>query len=448
MKIATLLAAVLFPAVIFLTSECRGEDSAPTLFQISTASTGFLPGMLRRRRVHTWGLPFSFAVTREGFLYILAVFFLSAAAINTGNNLLFILISTLLSTIIISGIVARSSLKMVSLSLQVPENVFAGERVSIKLSMTNTKRIFPSFSLLVEDLGLARSSPSRSSFGKVVFWRRKRDLENGTQVGLLFRQSAYFPILRPGETRSELSVQSFPRRGIYGLNGFWVSTRFPFGLFRRGQRIRARGKVLVYPVVRGIPSFYHLLPFLSGHLQGVRVGPGENLFSIRKYQEGESARIIDWKATSKAGHLMAREFAREEEIKFCLILDTHLSTPPPEKYSEEFEGAVSLAASIASHFIEEGNELELLTPCEHIARGTGTEHLYRILRLLAVVEFEPMPPSGYPDFQKSFSRKNDAQTLKQIFSDKVFKIIITSRPRRSFSSAIWRSSHVVYFDEL
>ena len=59
-------------------------------------------------------------------------------------------------------------------------------------------------------------------------------------------------------------------------------------------------------------------------MEGLQVGQGENLFSIRKYQEAESARIIDWKATAKTGQLMAREYARDEESKFCLILDTRI----------------------------------------------------------------------------------------------------------------------------
>jgi uncharacterized protein (DUF58 family) len=208
--------------------------------------------------------------------------------------------------------------------------------------------------------------------------------------------------------------------------------------------------VLVYPVVREISSFFHLLPFLPGYLEGLRVGQGENLFSMRKYQETESARIIDWKATAKTGELMAREYARDEESKFCLILDTRVSAPMPEGFEQEFEKAVSITASIAAHFIEEGAGLEFLTPNEYVPRGTGTDHLYRILRSLAVVQCEAIPPlphQGHWD-RANFSAVNDPQALQQIFSDKVFKIIITSNPRGSFPSALWRSSHVVFFDEL
>ena len=58
---------------------------------------------------------------------------------------------------------------------------------------------------------------------------------------------------------------------------FWISTRFPFGFFQRGERVGAKGEVLVYPLVLNISSFFHLLPFLPGPLEGLQVGPGDNL---------------------------------------------------------------------------------------------------------------------------------------------------------------------------
>jgi uncharacterized protein (DUF58 family) len=261
---------------------------------------------------------------------------------------------------------------------------------------------------------------------------------------------AYFPILRPGEMRSELTVQSFPKRGLYRLQAFWISTRFPFGFFRRGERFEAKGEVLVYPLIREISSYFHLLPFLPGNLEGRHAGQGENLLSIRKYQESESARIIDWKATAKTGELMAREFERDEESKFCLILDTRLHGVARADCEGVFEKAVSLAASITAHFLKEGAGIEFLTPHEYVPRGTGIHHLYRILRSLAVVKYETGSPEGPSTRwdQDQFSGIKDIQALHQILSDKVFKIIITSQPRGSFPSAIWRSSHVIFFNEL
>jgi uncharacterized protein (DUF58 family) len=397
-----------------------------------------------RHRFH-----FSFGITREGILFLILVALLSLAAINTGNNLLIFILAVLLSTIAVSGAISRNSLKQVSFSLQMPENVFVGDSVSIKVSMKNLKQIFPSFSIRVEDAQLLREHPSLSFYRRLLsrmHWK-KSDEERADLA--VFHQAAYFPILRPGETRSELIVQSFPRRGLYRLHGFWISTLFPFGFFRRSEYIGVKGEVLVYPSVQEISSFFHLLPFLPGWMESLHVGLGDDLFSMRPYQEGESARIIDWKATAKTGELIAREYAREEENKLCLILDTHVHTPAAG-YEERFEKAVSLAAGISAHFLKGGAVMEFLTPQEYMPRGTGIDHLYRILRSLAVVTCDPGSPTSSAALwdHRNFSGATDDRILQRILSDKVFKIIITSKARRSFPSAIWRSSHVVFFEEL
>jgi uncharacterized protein (DUF58 family) len=397
--------------------------------------------------------PYSFRITREGIVFLLFIIVLSLAAVNSGNNLLFGILAALLSSIVVSGIISRNSLRQVSLSLQLPENVFVGEQVSIKVTLTNLKRLFPTFSICVEDPDLSRNQKSFSLLSRILklfsFWRNKHQEAVETDRAM-FRRAAYFPILGPGETYSELMVQSFPQRGVYSLQGFWISTRFPFGLFRRGEYIGAKGDILVYPLTQEISSFFHLLPFLPGHLEGQNVGPGENLFSIRKYQESESARIIDWKATAKTGALMAREFAREEESKLCLILDTHINPEAGTGCEADFEKAITLAASISAHFLKEGAGLEFLTPQEYVPRGTGIEHLHRILRSLAVVQCVRTARTVNTDdwSPENFAVARDRIALQQIFSDKVFKIIISSKPRGGFPSAMWRSSHVVFFDEL
>ncbi len=448
-----LLVLALFFALSSDNAARRGESAAGIAFSLAAlllalvTALVFVPRLARRVDFSRWRLPFSFSITREGGLFILSIFLLSLAAINTGNNLLFLILAMLLSTIVTSGIVARASMRSIAVSLQVPENVFERERVSVKVSVRNLKRIFPSFSISVEGLEAKGSSP-QARLGRLAFWRRSGRAPAATVNRSVLRHSAYFPIVRPGKVQSELVSQTFPRRGQYTLDGFRISTRFPFGFFRRGERVRSQGEVLVYPSIQEVSSHYHLLPFMPGNLEGQHVGHGESLHSIRKYQEGESARLVDWKATAKTGELMAREYAREEESKFCLILDTLIATPPAPEYLEQFEKAVSLAASLAAHFTEEGAELEFLTPYEHVPRGLGIPQLYRILRSLAVVGCEVASSETSPDLRGELSGIVESHHLQQILSDKIFKIILSSKPRGSFSSTIWRSSHVVYFDEL
>jgi uncharacterized protein (DUF58 family) len=407
-----------------------------------------LPRIARRVNVGSWWIPFSFNITREGVVYILAVFLLSLAAINTGNNLLFLVLAMLLSAILVSGVVARVSLRSVAVSMTVPENVFEGERVSIKVSLRNRKKLLPAFSISVEGLGPGAVSSLLARMKKLSFRRSRSAPHNGDGSSVL-RHSAYFPLVLPGEMRSEIVYQVFPRRGRYRLEGYRISTRFPFGFFRRGERVRASGEILVYPSIHEVSSYFHLLPFLPGKMEGRHVGQGESLYAIRKYLEGESARIVDWKATAKTGELMARQYAREEESKFCLILDTQIHPcTKPENATAGFERAVSLAASLAGHFCEEGAELEFVTPGEHIKRGMGIDHLYSILRCLAVIQCEPDPHGAAADLRAELSHILEPPQLREILSEKVFKVIITSKPHGSFSSSVWRSSHVIYFSEL
>lgn len=414
-----------------------------------------MPKSFRASRSHSethdvdpsrWHLPFSFSITGAGGVYILSVFLIALAAVDTGNNLLYLILALLLAATLASGVVARLSLRSIFVSLQVPQNVFEREDVSIKITLRNQKRMLSAFSILVEDISLIRARRRAGPLGKIMLWKPDSGPLAHEEAPVL-QHAAYFPAILPGKSRSELISQSFARRGKYRLEGLRLSTRFPFGLFRRGERVSVSGEVLVYPSIREISSDLHLLPFLPGKLEGRRVGQGESLFAIRNYQEAESARLIDWKATAKTGKLMAREYARDEESQFCLILETTTYASQPEDL-DKFEKAVSLAASLAAHFVNEGAEFEYLTPREYIPRGTGTDHLYSILRSLAVVRCEQASPETVTKLNREFGEALDKDQLTHILSDKVFKLILTSRPRGTLPAPVWRSSYVIYFDEL
>lgn len=405
------------------------------------ASTRSIP----RPNSRGWRFPSSFSITGAGALFILAIFLIALAAVNTGNNLLYLFLALQLSAVIVSGIVARLTLRSLFISLQVPENVFVGESVSIKITLTNKKRRLSSFSILVEDLAQIRARRRTGAVRRLL--PRKRVKLSNASVTPVLHHAAYFPAIPAGKSRSDLISQSFSHRGKYALEGLRISTRFPLGFFRRGERVSVAGEILVYPSIREISSDLHLLPFMPGKMEGRRVGQGESLYAIRKYQEGESARLIHWKATAKTDKLLAREFARDEESEFCLVLDSFVYSDGPRPI-EGFEKAVSLAASLAAHFVKEGAEFEYLSPEEYVPRRTGTDHLYRILRSLAVAECGSVPIEPGTDLHEQFSQCVDKDQLQQILSEKVFKIILTSRPRGTLPAPIWHSSYVIYFDEL
>ena len=362
---------------------------------------------------------FFFSLTRVGCTYMVLVLLVSLVAVRAGSNAMYALLAVTLSAIVVSGMISRNTLKQLSLTLQTPDRIFAGKIVTTRVSLTNTKRLFPSLAISVEEMNPDFSEDSTAP--------EKR------------RRAAFFPVLRAGETRSERLEQSFPRRGRRRQT-LQVATRFPFGFFQRRDPLPSQ-ELLVYPAIGKIPEFLQT-DILTGRRESRRRGSGENFYSIREYQEGESARAIDWKATAKARKMMAREYAGEDEIRCLLVLDTYpvSEKDAPEGFEENgkvdelFEKAVSLTAGLASHFIKTGVWLEFLTPEVHIPGDSGERHLHLILEALSVTR------------RQSDLERKPAADLQKLISDQTFSVILTPRPVESFPAGIRRFARIIPFE--
>ena len=90
--------------------------------------------------------------TRDGVFYVVFTLGVGLAALNTGNNLLFLILGLLLSTIIISGILAESALRGVSVRRHIERDPVAGEPFLVTYRLTNHKRAWPSLALTVEEV--------------------------------------------------------------------------------------------------------------------------------------------------------------------------------------------------------------------------------------------------------------------------------------------------------
>src|SRR5689334_926180 len=97
-------------------------------------------------------LPFfsHYHVTREGWMYFAAVTVVVFAAINTANNLLYMVLSALLAVLVLSGFLSALNFRFLELDLRIPTHCFAGEPFPISVHMQNPKRMFPTFSMRVE----------------------------------------------------------------------------------------------------------------------------------------------------------------------------------------------------------------------------------------------------------------------------------------------------------
>ena len=67
-----------------------------------------------------------YEITREGMGYLAVILVIGVAALNTGNNLLFIVVAAMLAAILVSGMTSAAILRSLELEVGLPEHVFAG----------------------------------------------------------------------------------------------------------------------------------------------------------------------------------------------------------------------------------------------------------------------------------------------------------------------------------
>jgi uncharacterized protein (DUF58 family) len=387
-----------------------------------------LPPLVRSARAEVQRLNLPLEVTMGGLIFLGILCIVAFAAWNTGNNLLFLIFSVLASTLFVSWAAARASLRDLVVSARFPDHIFAGEPAPVIVTLRNTKRFLPSFSIMVE----ARSQSSIQSSRK----GGKPRLRTGK------RALAYFMYV-PHKAAAEQRVEElFPRRGHVLIIGFELSTRFPFGFFRRRRRLRARNvDIVVYPKPEAIGDELHLLPMNAGRLASIRRGAGHDLLALRDYQPQDDLRHIDWKATARSRRLTVREFTAEDERRVTIALDTQMMSGADEKDSAaRFERGVTLAASLLAHFIDERAEVRLVLGQEAGRYGVGIEHLYICLRRLALVTPESAPASHTAAPHAGEKANGEDEPL----ADAHYVILLTTASPGSIPSNVWRTSHVIY----
>jgi len=375
-----------------------------------------VPVLARRTPLRWLGYKMEYRITREGWLYILGIILISLAALNTGNNLLFLILASLIAIILMSGILSSITLSGVAMRLQLPEHIFAGQPVRASIELENEKLTLPSFSLRVEAVTAKNSPPAA-----------------------LLETPVYFPYL-PKRGRAQQTVPiSFPARGLYRQDAFRIVTRFPFGFLQKAHRVELRTEVLVYPSVEPTREFVEILPGLQGAMESLAKGRGQDLYALRDYVPTDSARHVHWKASARLGSLMVREFTREEDARVLLVLDPHISTQAigavPQIAADRFERAVTLCAGVAWHFFERSALLQFRSAGMETPLAPAEETIFAILHHLALAQ--PLPPDP-----------QHALLTKLAASPELFKIIVTSQSHGSIPANLWHTSYVIFLEDL
>ncbi len=399
---------------------------------VGTITIPYLAGRVAARRVRD---ALNYDVTREGAIYLVLTIIIGIAALNTGNNLLFIIVSAMLAAVVVSGIASAVVILGLDLDVAVPEHVFAESTATGRLTLRNRNRLIPAFSVSVvpprQKRGLKRLRLQRSSFrfppkadsGKE--WVRWPDLAVhwSTEPPLMadvFSGSVYFPFI-PARRAAIAELQmNFLRRGCYVQDAFALSTKFPFSFLTKTRTINSRREVIVYPSVQPTDEFFEMLPLITGEFESYVRGRGFDLYRIRDYSPEDSARYVDWKASARTGDLKVREFTREDERKLRLVFDNPARNAVPEA---AYEHGVALAASLAWHFAGEGTELSFAAP-----GYDGGQDVYDFLRYLALV---------------GPAEEGESILDRLQFTDD-YNIVVTARRRGYIPTPLWNSAYFVF----
>jgi uncharacterized protein (DUF58 family) len=379
-----------------------------------------VPVLARRTPLRWLTYQIDYKVTREGLVYLGGIFVVALAAMNTGNNLLFMVLACLLAGVLISGTLSRLVLSGIDVQLELPEHIFAERPVMAIAELENTKQIMPSFSVSLVSEGRPK----------------KKNKSTSNPPPPILGKPIYFPHIPHRQSARQSFELTFPRRGVYRQDAFGLQTRFPFGFLQKTRHVDSDFEAVVYPPVRPTEEFYEILPLVSGELESYQRGRGHDLYAIRDYQFNDSARHVDWKASARTGALQVREYAREDERRVMLAFDPYVDPSGADPgAAEKFERAVAMCAGLAWHFHEINSVMEFRSAGFVTPRVSAGEIVYDILRCLASVT--PLKSAATTSFLDSLDDATD-----------IFKIVLTSQPQGSIPTGLWNSSYFLFISSL
>lgn len=314
---------------------------APTAPGIGRTGAGFRAGSRKRLRF-----------TREGWYYLVLTLGVGAAALNTGNNLLFLVFGLQLTAIVVSGILSEVALAQLEVRREVPAEPCAGDPFLVTYRLANRKRLWPSLTLVVEERG-----------GPL----------DGVRASLLE--------LGPGAQAEVSALAQVDRRGRAALEGVRLSTRFPFGFFEKWQAVELPGELCVLPRRVRAPGHRVSGGARDGEQPENRPGPGAELYGLRELRPGDDRRIVHWRKSASAGRLLAVERERERRRRVALVVDNR----GPDG-GDWLDRRVERAAALARALSGQGFEVGLCASGMGLAPAAGAPALQRVLRALAILE--------------------------------------------------------------
>ena len=305
--------------------------------------------------------PFQFdgvvRLTKVGTTYILATVILAMAAINTGNNAIYIAVTLMLGCLLLSGIASKSGLRHLRVEISGIDEAWAGRPADGIVQVWNDSRIWN-----VRDVVLTSDA----------------------LVAPLF-----IPVIN---RRSEVTLHAaflFPRRGLAHVNRLDSYTRYPFGFFLKKRRLRVESEVVVFPRILSDEMARERFQPVTGELStSTRPGAGSEIHSFREYVHGDSLRQVHWKKSASLGRWIMKQHEIDAARSIHVVVDPY---KPRGASDEQFEEMIASAATFILNAARRDLDVTLSLPRVTL-RARQSEPAAPLFRALALVEpvFEPV----------------------------------------------------------
>ena len=177
------------------------------------------------------------------------------------------------------------------------------------------------------------------------------------------------PLLRPGHTIAQPLEIPALHRGIITVGPATTVRSDPVGLLRREHAFDDVHEVYVHPRTVSLPSTSAgLIRDLEGSPTRRTVDADMSFHAIRPYTPGDARRHIHWKSTAKTGQLMVRQYEESRRSRMAVVLAVAEDEFVDE---DEFELAVSCAASLGLRAIRDARDVAIVTGSEipRVVRG-------------------------------------------------------------------------------
>jgi uncharacterized protein (DUF58 family) len=289
-------------------------------------------------------------LTRIGTTYIIFTVIVGFAALNTGNNSLYIGLTFMLGCLLLSGMASKGGLKHLGVTISDLGEAWAGTPADATITIVNRSRIWNVRDVVITADDLA--------------------------------QPLLIPLLARGTTLTLPAAFLFRRRGRVELKRLDLYTRYPFGFFLKKWRVKIASEVIVYPRLLAEEEVDERFRQATGDQSNAnRPGPGTEIHSFRDYVRGDSMRQVYWKKSASIGRWIMKQTDLDAARTVHVLVDPF----KPRGISEdEFEQMVSAAATFVHTMLRRGLDVMLTLPRATLRAKEfeGSIGMFRALALL------------------------------------------------------------------